>query len=64
MINGYFKLVSLPQGFGVQLFAAKEGGEPVRILELMNYLEPLKLDYNIQELKRLIEKEKHNNESS
>ena len=55
MMNGYFKLVSLPQGFGIQLFAAKEGGEMVRVLEVMNYLEPLSLEYNIQDLKRLIE---------
>ena len=39
MRNGYFKVIKTPGGFGVSIFAPKDGGEPVRAQELVNYLD-------------------------
>lgn len=55
MRNGVFQLTATPQGYGVRLFPAQDGGEPVRILELMNYLEPLGIDYDLQALRKMTE---------
>lgn len=55
MRNGFFQLVTIPQGFGVRLYAAQDGGQPIAILELMNYLEPLGLQYDLQALRKMVE---------
>lgn len=55
MQNGYFKLVSTPEGFGVRLFPCLDGGEPVRILELINYLDRDQIPYELDTLKTAIE---------
>ncbi|MBP5702281.1 MAG: hypothetical protein J6W85_07560, partial [Lachnospiraceae bacterium] len=39
MRNGYFKVIKTPGGFGVAIYAPKDGGEPVRAQELVNYLD-------------------------
>ena len=39
MQNGYFQLVNEPNGYGVKLYQPKDGGEPIRIGELLDYLD-------------------------
>ena len=39
MRNGFFKVIKTPAGFGVAIYAPKDGGEPVRAQELVNYLD-------------------------
>lgn len=56
MQNGYFKLVGTSEGFGIRLFPCLEGGEPVRILELVNYLERDHIPYVLETLKAAVDK--------
>lgn len=56
MQNGYFKLVKTPDGFGVKLFPSSDGGEAIRILELINYLDRDQIPYNLEALKEAVEK--------
>lgn len=55
MKNGYFRLINIPQGFGIRLFPAEDGGEVVATLEVMNYLESLAIEYDVQALRRAVE---------
>lgn len=56
MSNGFFKLVNIPQGFGVKILAPTDGGEPVRIMELMNYLDNQRINYDMKALRAAIDK--------
>ena len=39
MRNGFFKIVKTPKGYGLAIYAPKDGGEAVRGQELVNYLD-------------------------
>ncbi len=54
MRNGYFELVNVSDGFGVRLFPPEDGGEAVRIQELMNYLDNHNIIYEINHLKQAL----------
>ncbi|MBQ4536824.1 MAG: DUF342 domain-containing protein [Lachnospiraceae bacterium] len=54
MRNGYYKLVNVQGGCGLMLFGAKDGGEDVRILDVINYLDSAGATYNLGELKQAI----------
>lgn len=54
MKNGYFQLVNVPGGFGVRIFPPQDGGEGVRILELMTYLDNQCIEYNLQRIKEAV----------
>ncbi|MBO4981717.1 MAG: DUF342 domain-containing protein [Lachnospiraceae bacterium] len=54
MRNGYFRLVTTAGGYGVKLFPPKDGGEGIRLLELINYLDNQKIVYNALELKQAV----------
>ncbi|MCD7835727.1 MAG: FapA family protein [Lachnospiraceae bacterium] len=54
MKNGYFKLVNAPGGFGVHIFPPQEGGEEIRLIELINYLDGECIEYNLQKLKEAV----------
>lgn len=54
MKNGYFKLVNAQEGFGVHLFPPVDGGEEIRIMELLNYLDSQRVDCEVQKLKEAI----------
>ncbi len=51
MRNGYFKIVKTAEGFGLSVIAPKDGGEPVRIQELINYLDQNGIVYDLTKLK-------------
>ncbi len=55
MQNGYFQIVKAPNGYGVRLFPPLEGGEAIRIGELISYLDEQKIVYDLGTLKRAIE---------
>lgn len=54
-MNGYFRLVNLEQGFGLKLVPPKDGGENIRIAEVIDYLESNNLVYDLSVLKEKIE---------
>lgn len=56
MGNGYFQLVSDKSGFGVKLFAPSNGGEPVRVNELTEYLSKRDISYDIIALRTAVSK--------
>ena len=51
MQNAYYKLVTVPGGFGVHLFAPKDGGEKIVTQELVNYLDNQKIPYDLSAIK-------------
>ena len=55
MRNGYFQLVNCAGGFGVALFPPVDGGEKLPVMEVANYLDGLKIPYNLSELNRTVE---------
>lgn len=54
-MNGYFQLVSLEQGFGIKLVPPQEGGEYIRIAEVIDYLDSNNLVYDLSVLKEKLE---------
>ncbi len=55
MQNAYFKLVNVPDGFGVHLFAPKDGGEKIVTQELINYLDRASVEYDMSQVKNAAE---------
>lgn len=55
MQNAYFKLVNVQDGFGVHLFAAKDGGEKIVTQELINYLDRESIVYDLSTVKAAAE---------
>lgn len=54
MRNGFYKVVKTPSGFGLQIYAPVDGGEPVRVQELINYLDNNGIrDYQLDKLKEV-----------
>lgn len=51
MQNAYFRLENVQGGFGVHLFAPKDGGEKINVQELINYLDNQKISYNLSAVK-------------
>ncbi len=51
MQNAYYKLVTVPGGFGVHLFAPKDGGEKIVVQELVNYLDNQQIAYDLSAMK-------------
>jgi hypothetical protein len=54
MKNGYFQLVNMPEGFGVHLYPPQDGGEEIRLLELMNYLDSESIEYDLKKIKEAV----------
>lgn len=54
MQNGYFQLVETTGGFGIRLVPPNEGGESVRIAEVMRYLDNAKMNYDVATLQKAI----------
>lgn len=46
MQNGYFRLVSDPEGYGVALYRPKDGGEDIQIGDIIEYLDDLRIAYD------------------
>lgn len=56
MRNGYFQLVNAGGGYGLKITAPAEGGEPVRINEVMDYLTQRSQVCDLLTLKKEVEK--------
>lgn len=54
MRNGYFQLVKAPAGFGVKLVPPVDGGEAIRLQELIAYLESRQIVYDLNSLKQSV----------
>lgn len=54
MQNGYFRLVSDADGFGVALYRPKDGGEEIQIGELLEYLDGIKIGYDRKKIEMLL----------
>lgn len=52
MQNGYFQVVRTPGGYGLQIFQPKDGGEDVRLQEVMDYLDRQSIPYDSMSIKR------------
>ncbi|MCQ2494001.1 MAG: FapA family protein [Lachnospiraceae bacterium] len=55
MQNAYFRLENVQGGFGVHLFAPKDGGENINVQELVNYLDKQEINYNLSAVKMAAE---------
>ncbi|MBP1585180.1 MAG: DUF342 domain-containing protein [Lachnospiraceae bacterium] len=60
MRNGYFKIVKTQGGYGLSVFAPRDGGEPVRIQELIGYLDTNGIVYDIVKVKNAAESARDN----
>ena len=54
MRNGYFQLVKAPGGFGVKLVPPSDGGEGIRLHELISYLDSAQIGYDLNSIKQSI----------
>ena len=54
MQNGYFQLVKTPSGFGIKIVPPKDGGEEIRITELMHYLDSENIRYELSTIKKVL----------
>lgn len=54
MQNGYFRLVNMPDGYGIKLYQPRDGGEGIRIGELLEYLDGLKVGYDRKRIEMLL----------
>ena len=46
-MNGYFQLVITPKGTGIQVFPPTDGGEPLHVNDVRDYLEDRKIEYDV-----------------
>lgn len=53
--NGYFQLVNIQTGFGIKCIPPQDGGEAVRINEVMDYLGARNLVYDLSMLRKAVE---------
>lgn len=53
MRNGFYKIVKTQGGYGLAIYAPKDGGEPVRIQELVNYLDLNGIQYDLGKVKEV-----------
>ena len=54
--NAYFRLVNDGAGYGVRIFPPLEGGEAIRMQELINYLDGNGCNYDLSQLKEAVAK--------
>ena len=55
-MNGYFQLITSKSGTSVRLVPETDGGEPLRVNEVTNYLKYLKIPFALKLLNEGIEK--------
>ena len=58
MQNGYFQLVKAPGGFGIKLIPPVDGGEDIRLEELLHYLDKKFVKYDLAVLKKAVTEKK------
>ena len=55
MKNGYFRLVNDSRGFGIAMYQPKDGGAPIQIGEVLEYLEDRRIGYERKKIEMCIE---------
>lgn len=55
MKDGYYRLVSTEKGFGIQLIKPRDGGAPLKGMEITAYLDKEGIEYDIGALKQALE---------
>ncbi len=55
MKNGYFRLVNDSRGFGIAMYQPKDGGAPIQIGEVLEYLEDRRIGYEKQRIEMCIQ---------
>ena len=60
MQNGYFQVVRAPGGYGLQIFQPRDGGELVRLQEVLDYLDRQSIPYDAMSIKKAILDEEDN----
>lgn len=58
MRNGYFKLVNTPSGFGIKLVPPSDGGEEIRVSEMLRYLDAENIRYELSAIKKILDENK------
>lgn len=53
MRNGYFRIVKTTGGFGIRMIPAVDGGEDIRITELIHYLDHMGIPYDLKKIKEI-----------
>ena len=46
-MNGYFQLVISEQGTGIRVFAPTDGGDPLNVNDVRDYLYDRKIEYDV-----------------
>ena len=59
MKNGYFRLVNDSRGFGIAMYQPKDGGSPIQIGEVLEYLEDRRIGYERKKIEMCIQALKH-----
>lgn len=54
MRNGFFQIVKAPAGYGVKLVPPVDGGEEIRLHELITYLDNEQITYDLNSIKQSI----------
>lgn len=54
-VNGYFQLVNTDDGFGIKCVPPQEGGEPIQINELVDYLGKHNVICDLAQLKKAVD---------
>lgn len=54
MQNGYFKLVKAPGGYGIRFYPPEDGGEEVRLSEVLSYLDTAGILYDAEQIKKYV----------
>ena len=57
MKNGYFRLVNDSRGFGIAMYQPKDGGSPIQIGEVLEYLEDRRIGYERKKIEMCIQAE-------
>ena len=55
MKNGYFRLVNDSRGFGIAMYQPKDGGAPIQIGEVLEYLEDRRIGYERKRIEMCIQ---------
>ena len=54
MQNGYFRLVSDSDGYGIQFYQPKDGGDEIQLGELLGYLDGLGIKYDRKRIEMML----------
>ena len=45
-MNGYFQLVVTPKGTGIRVYAPTDGGQPLNVNDVRDYLDDRKIQFS------------------